>query len=632
MCGIFVSIGFVPEKWRLDIIEHRGPDGEGWEIHSTPNGPLCLGHRRLSIVDLSDNGKQPMKEKTGRYRIVFNGEIYNYIEIRNELVQKGYVFSSSTDTEVLLNSYVEWGVDCLSKFIGMFSFVIWDEVDCSLFVARDRFGVKPLYYVSTSSGVAFASEIKQLQGLGGLGHSPNLLRVRDFLASGISNHTSETLFEGIFQLRGGECALISVSGGSAARPKIWRWYDVPPLQIRERNDQEAADEFRGLLTESVRLHMRSDVPVGSCLSGGLDSSAIVCLASELMHNEGKERRVSTFSACFDEKYVDERPFMDAVIAHTDASPTFVFPKPDDLVNEVSQMMWHQDEPFGSTSIFAQWLVFKAARGAGIPVMLDGQGADEPLAGYHSSFFYLLQDKLRSGNIISLLATIADRKRLHGLPIVSQLQGIPGLQGLASLIPGAKANSLPPVRNWLDGEAYRDLPPLGSVFDSAVEFSNLPPVKDVPSLSLAMTFAGSLQTLLQYEDRNSMAHSIEARVPFLDHRIVEFVLSLRADQRIRRATTKYIMRSGLKNVFPEKIKNRNDKLGFATPEEKWFKGDLRNFVVDSVESSIDLFPSIFDGDQVRLLLEDYMSGARKFDFTLWRIANLSFWHERMRVSA
>src|SRR5262245_13812483 len=273
MCGIFASIGFAPERFRIDIVEHRGPDGHGWEVLDSPAGPVALGHRRLAIIDLSDGGREPMLSPDARFVMVFNGEIYKYLELREQLAAQGEKFSTDSDSEVLLRAYTVWGQQALEHLRGMFALVIWDKRDKRLFAARDRFGIKPLYIVQSREGVALASEIKQLLGLPGLSGRMNVARVHDFLYSGISDHTAETMFDGVMQLRAGECVEVSVHRDGPLSASIRRWYPAIATDM-EISEAEAGRRYHAALSDAVRLHLRSDVPVGSCLSGGLDSSSI----------------------------------------------------------------------------------------------------------------------------------------------------------------------------------------------------------------------------------------------------------------------------------------------------------------------------------------------------------------------
>ena len=298
MCGLYASIGFALERARLNVVSHRGPDDEGWREFASPAGAVALGHRRLAIIDLSEAGRQPMQDETGRYHLVFNGEIYNYRELRDELVGLGWSFGTSTDSEVLLKAYMEWNRGALDRLLGMFAFAIWDNRDKVMFLARDRFGIKPLYFFKSDSGVAFGSEIKQLLKLDGTSARMNLDRMRDFLVSGILDHTEETLFEGIVQLRGGECAVVSPGTGGRLAMRVDRWYRIPEGRAESLSEEDAGERFRELLQDAVRLHLRSDVPVGSCLSGGLDSSSLVCLMTDLLEKARPGLRVRTISRMF----------------------------------------------------------------------------------------------------------------------------------------------------------------------------------------------------------------------------------------------------------------------------------------------------------------------------------------------
>lgn len=629
MCGLFASLGFEPDRARIDIVAHRGPDGSGWETYSSPVGPVALGHRRLAIIDVSDAGLQPMGDASGRYQLVFNGEIYNYIELRDEMRAKGEVFVSESDSEVLLRAYMLWGEDALARLRGMFSFLIWDDRDKKLFAARDRYGIKPLYFSATPRGAAFASEIKQLLGLPGISGRMNLERVHDFLATGVSDHTEETMFEGVEQLRGGQCVLVDASRAPVG-VSVRRWYPVAADEV-SISEEEAAERFRALLTDSVRLHLRSDVPVGSCLSGGLDSSAIVCLMSEMMGSGASGAKVNTVSACYSEKSVDEKPFMDAVVAHAHTEPHFIYPRAEDVFQRASDITWHQDEPFGSTSIFAQWCVFEEAKRVGVKVMLDGQGADEQLAGYHMAFAYRVAGLLRSGKVDTALATLAARKRDLGTPIVEQLRAV-----MVALMPEFAAarmrNSYHRIREggWLDTQIIRERGNQQSAVHAARSRVGLAPAVDIRSLCVTLTYATNLPMLLHWEDRNSMAHSIEARVPFLDHPLVEFALALGNDHKIKGSDTKRVLRRAMGGIMPDVVIHRRDKLGFATPEQVWFRSPLRGEVRDGIEKTLSLYPDLLDAKAVRENAARMLSGDAPVDFSLWRIINLGIWGQRFGV--
>ena len=330
MCGIWFSAGFLPDAKHIDVVAHRGPDGRGWRVFKSSCGPVALGHRRLAIIDTSEAAGQPMAYAGGRLWLVYNGEIYNHVELRTELESLGHIFLTRSDSEVILAAYDQWGESCLDRFVGMFAFVIYEPGAERFFAARDRFGIKPLYYVSHRNGLAFASEIKQLLRLPDVTARMNVARMYDYLSAGMTDHTGETMFNDVMQLRNRECVTIDLSRFTLGHPlPIRRWYWLPPSGSIRMSEDQAAARFRELLAESVRLHLRSDVPVGSCLSGGLDSSSIVCLIDRQFRAEGNGNRLNTISACYEEKSVDERPFIEAISAATNTQPHYVFPRAED---------------------------------------------------------------------------------------------------------------------------------------------------------------------------------------------------------------------------------------------------------------------------------------------------------------
>jgi asparagine synthase (glutamine-hydrolysing) len=619
VCGIYASAGLTPEKARIDCVAHRGPDGDGWQVFETPRGPVALGHRRLAIIDTSDDGLQPFCDEAGRYHLVYNGEIYNYRELRTELESFGERFTTATDTEVLLRALMRWGTDALPRLIGMFAFVLHDAAEQSLLAVRDRFGIKPLYVTRTTAGVAFGSEIKQLLRFDDSSPQINLARVGDFLLDGISDHTAETMFTGITQVRGGEWVKAEASAAVGDAPWIvtrQRWYEAAMPSVRYRPAAEAAEEFRALLADSVRMHLRSDVPVGSCLSGGLDSSSIVGLMAGLL---GAGEGIHTVTACYAERAVDERAFAEMVITKTGANGRFVYPAPEDVFRVASDLTWAQDEPFGSTSIFAQWSVFAEARAAGIKVMLDGQGADEQLAGYHGLFGLRLKELLRSARLIELARTQIERRRWHGTALLPPLRQI--ARGLRH---GHAPAGLP---GWLSGDVAAALHGRESSVSAAADALGLADPVGVADTCNLLVHGSNLPMLLHWEDRNSMAHGIEARVPFLDHRLVEFSLGLAPDNKFSGGDTKRVLRDAMIGVLPEAVRQRRDKLGFATPEQVWLQGPLRGLALDGIELTLRRFPGLFDGDALRQLAGGMLDGTVPFSFQLWRIISLGFWGER-----
>jgi len=666
MCGISAIICQSQARDLLPLIlpmnssiRHRGPDDEGFLLYSGEVGrrplifgghdsPLQLyateypyspsncidaqvdlesrvafGHRRLSIVDLSPAGHQPMCDSQGRYWIIFNGEIYNFQDIRDELSDSNFKFYSHTDTEVILAAYALWGRDCLQKFNGMWSFVILDTRKNSIFAARDRFGIKPFYYWFSPEGfLAIGSEIKQFTMLPGWSARLNPQRAYDYLIHGIADHTNQTLFRDVYQIRGGEAFEVNLNEIRNPLP-VYRWYNFTNHPFPGSLEM-AAEKFRSLLYNSINLRLRADVPVGSCLSGGLDSSSIVCIANILLQQLNSKSMQETFSACSRFKEYDERDYIEAVVNQTKIKAHYIYPENCDLFRELENLVWYQDEPFGSTSIYAQWNVFRMASEHNVKVLLDGQGADEMLAGYHHFFPAHYAGLLQKLKIFSFLDEISAVNRIHGYSIQDDLKKV-----IYNLLPKYIRSKLGLFRNnsyvspsWLNIKklgAFPSLPPFP-------EKKYMDLLNDHCYLQLTQT---SLPLLLHWEDRDSMAFSVEARVPFLDYRLVEFVVGLPPDLKIERGITKKVLRESLKSILPEKIVTRYDKLGFATPEEYWVRSentsDWKKALSDAIENSAGIIKP-----EALKKFDRVVNGYEPFSFSIWRMICFSTWMKIFNV--
>jgi len=620
-----------PPRAVIEVIDHRGPDGEGWREFAAPAGLVVLAHRRLAIIDTSSAGNQPMSFGDGRYWIVYNGEIYNYLELRSMLESAGITFHTRTDTEVLLAAYAHWGGDCLHRLNGMFAFAIWDEQEKTLFAARDRFGIKPLYLHQTKAGFALASEIKQFACLPEFSPRLNAARAFDFLTSGITDHSAETLFEGVRQVRGGEYLRTVVRDDRLSDLEIRRWYSLPDKPEAVFDKVQAADRLRELLTDSVGLRLRADVPIGSCLSGGLDSSSIVCLINQALKVKESTDIQTTISACYDDSPVDERQYIDLVLSATGVGNVKVFPQHLGVFQGLDKLAYHLDEPFGSTSIFAQSEVFRAARENGIKVMLDGQGADEQLAGYHTMYGAYHASLFKGLRWRRLLRELNQQRRRHGVELKAQILGLLEAgypRTLFSLYRRTGRSVLPP---WLRGEAWagEDMPVLPK--HAAAVASGLQAPSTLKGLCRADLLCTGLPKLLRYEDRNSMAHGVEARLPFLDFRLVEFLDGLGERFKIEDGETKRLLRVAMRGVLPEKIRSRSDKIGFATPEADWIRGPLRDDALSAVANARTRFPALFDSAAMSKHVSDMMDGRKPFDFSLWRIISLEAWGRVFQVT-
>lgn len=649
-----------------DSIRHRGPDDEGYVVFghgdrkpvimggvdtpdacykenlaysphiSTTDIPdfapqLLLGHRRLSILDLSSTGHQPMCSPDQRYWIVYNGEIYNYRELRQELEQYGFSFISQTDTEVILAAYQKWGSACLDHFNGMFSFLIYDHQKRRLFAARDRFGIKPLYYRVSSLGIAFASEIKQFTVFSDWQAKLNGQRAYDFLNWNIIDHTSETLFAGVFQLRGGEMLELDISQicdyhAQCIENKplsVKRWYQLEAKQFLG-DGAVAAEEFKELLMDSVGLRLRSDVPVGSCLSGGLDSSSIVCIINSILNDKNSSELQKTFSSCSEDERFDERKYIEHVTAKTQVDSHYAFPEADELFSHLYSLVWHQDEPFGSTSIYAQWGVFKLAAENNVKVMLDGQGADELLAGYKPYFASRYARLFKQGHWITLMREVQAAKQYYGN---SQLQALQYIAYI--LLPDSLRQQLLQLSgreqlepNWinlsrLNAQPINPFLKLGNKTDS------------IRALSYAQVTATNLPMLLHWEDRNSMAHSVEARVPFLDYRLVEFTLGLPDEFKLSAGITKRVLREAMVGLLPVDIQNRKDKMGFLTAEQEWMTKQCPAVFKKYVEEAIAATAGILTNnahEQANAVIDN----KKPFSYLPWRVISFGNWVKRFNV--
>ncbi len=641
MCGILAIIN---NKRSLNskqlhtasaIIRHRGPDDEGfltwqpgedlqvwagndtatstkehWKYKDMPTDlpfKVGLGHRRLSILDLSPAGHQPMVYEKAGLSLVFNGEVYNYIEIKAELETLGHLFRTKSDTEVILHAWEQWGVDCLQKFNGMFAIVMLDYHKNELYAIRDRFGVKPIYYYKGENATYLASEIKQIRTSPDYRFDMDTAVVRQFLAAGAVDHSENTFDKNIKHLQCGHYLKMDLTKENG-EAEIIKWYTLKPRQWKG-SFEAAADEFRELLTDAVRLRLRSDVKVGTALSGGLDSSSIVCIAADLLKARGDFAGQETVTACFAEAKYDEWNFAEEVIKKTNAVPHRVFPSFAKMHEEMDAFAWHQDEPVASTSVFSQWAVFKAAREAGLTVMIDGQGADEQLAGYGGNDLPLYAGLVQKRDFSALMAEARSYKSEHG----TWPKGF--LLGAMKLNMGK--HPLPATISWLHGSE-----PI-SIFDA--------PAKSLQKNLFRQIYNQPLPALLRYEDHNSMAWSVESRTPFMDYRLMEFNLGLPERFVYRDGVRKTILRKAMHNIIPASIENRKDKMGFVTPEEVWLKGEGKEWFLNAIDYACKAFPDIINAAELKDYVAAVMTGKEPFSTIPWRVASLGLWHKNVTAT-
>ncbi|MFT6715983.1 MAG: asparagine synthase (glutamine-hydrolyzing) [Saprospiraceae bacterium] len=603
MCGIH---GFIDESLTQgerdatirrmgESTVHRGPDYLGYQVVNS----FAFAHNRLSIIDLSDQANQPMSKF--HYTIVFNGEIYNYKELREDLIQRGHEFLTKSDTEVILVSYKEWGAQCVERFLGMWAFSIYDTQEDTLFCSRDRFGIKPFYYLQDGEKFYFSSEVKSLKESPAFTNMLNENLMKMSVQLGWVSSGSDTMFEKVIQLE--PSTNLIYSKGQITTFKYWG-VDLPKERI---SDKEAIHEFKALFYDALKMHIRSDVRVGATLSGGLDSSAIVSAICQ----EKFLPEVNTFSVYYDGKgEIDERPFVRAVAEkYPEVKAKYLQPSLVDVEEHFNKITYHNDFPLLGSSPISQYFLMKEIKESGIKVILSGQGADDYLGGYMHSYYRFYADAIIGGKLGSLV---------HELRKQVAYQGLSNKQLMSVLLKSAGSVFFKEKR-LLNLECK-----YSKIFPFLNSDVNMPQIDQRSNrfndFHQSLLSYSSLPSLLHTEDRNSMAFSIESRVPFLDHRLVELSFALNNSQKIRSGYTKWPLRESMKGVLPEVVKHRKDKIGFVTPgESKWLRKDL-NYLLD------------FDGglipgcDKAKLSesVKQFKNGDNTNSKIIWRMANLNYW--------
>jgi len=605
-----------------DTLTHRGPDDCGYlELNSSSGdfriGPRALssgecdvffGNRRLSIIDLSSEGRQPMANETDDIFITFNGEIFNYLGLRSELAARGHAFRSHTDTEVVVHAYEEWGQDCVKRFNGMWAFAIWDQRRRHVFCSRDRFGIKPFYYHLGQHAFVFASEIKGL--LPALEKRPdaNLRVLTDYLIDGSLCRTNDTFFEGIERLEPAHNLIVSQAGSWKTR--YWNYGDASGAA----DAHSPVDTFRELLDDSVKLRLRSDVPVGVALSGGIDSSSILALAARAM----TPHSLKAFTAVFPGEAYDESQYAELATRATGVELIRIDYQPGDFIEDLSEVTWSLDYPALEGQVLPRWHVLRAA-GEHVKVILEGQGADEMLAGYVARYFapYLMDRLLNPGDLGlgSLLRSWLEVHRTFGWRAYRGLmrQLVPSAAHLRAVRRLSKANRVY-TREFMNAgsseseharfaEGFQDRMTKLMCFDHAV---------------------GILPMLLKFGDSLSMAQSIESRLPFLDHRLVEFVFGLPAHHKLRGSESKPILREAMRGIVPQRILDRKDKVGFVAPVARWVRNSMDTGIRPLLMSQRCKERGIFDARRVEKILDRQEQLGKGFEKFIFRWVSLELW--------
>ncbi len=644
-----------------DIVKHRGPDDAGYLLigennailsagdidtpgdvytTSTPYQPtitiadagknvctVALGHRRLAILDLSPYGHCPMSYKDGRYWITFNGEIYNFNELKEELILTGHQFISHTDTEVILAAYAEWGTDCLQRFHGMWAFAIYDIQQQEIFLARDRFGIKPLYYwISPGKSFCFASEIKQFTVLPGWKATLNTQRAFDYLVYNMTDHTDETMFTSVYHVAAGhylKCRVNNISITDTSRVKLTRWYQ-PKYTGTVLSFEQAAADFEKHFKASVKKHLVSDVPLGSAFSGGLDSTAIVCEINNLLKEEGKNNKQQTFSYCSADERYNEKKWVDIVLPSVQVDAHYVEEEKKSVTDTALKLIWYNDEPNQSQSELATYYVYQLAKENSIKVLTNGQGADEYLSGYEAFSQFRWLQLLKKGKLKRLNFEIDNYSSYTNYGRIGTYVRL-----CYFMVP-------PFVRKFFRKRTATYKTITAVIDTNKLKTSGSHPYNEMEykadsifNIAHRQMFNNPLPKYLRYEDRMSMANSVEARVPFLDHQLVEFTTQLPADYLDGLGEQKKILLYGLKNILPPAILSRKDKIGFATSEEQWVRqqmtAEFRQLLQDSIDHSGGIIKpealAYFDG---------VVSGDIPFDFTYWRLIAFGAWMKTFNV--
>ena len=605
MCGIVGKINFNGQSVEQETlagmmkkIKHRGPNDEGTFIEDG----VGLGFVRLSILDLSEGGHQPMRSDDNRYILIFNGEVYNYIEIREELKSKGYSFTSSSDSEVVLKSYQEWGRECLDRFNGMWAFVIYDTETKEIFGARDRFGVKPFYYYRDEESFIFASEIKAITVATGT-VTVNDQAVFDYLSYNRTDYEDKTFYNEIYKIPHGHCFTLNEKGVF----ELNKWYD---LESNCNKDTITPKEYANLLASSVKLRMRSDVPVGVCLSGGLDSSSIASILVKKLNFSD----ITSFSAVYKKGQIgDETEFINELSPFL-KNMKYTRPTAQTFYKEFRDYAYTIDEPLPSSSPYAQYKVMQLAN-QHVVVTLDGQGADEQLAGYHYFYGFYFKELLKKLSLGKLFSEIFYYTKLH-----KSLYGIKTL--IFFLLPKKLKMSL----------KQKDIAYIQEDFYNEHNSENIVVSKLYGSATLKKSlinhFEYKLEHLLKWADLNSMRFSIESRMPFLDYRLVEQTLSQPSNNFIRMGLTKYILREGMRSILPEKIRLRYDKIGFDTPEDEWFREPFfREIVEDILNNPTDEFQKYVNTDKAMEMYQQHLNKEINCSKDIWKWINLDLWLKR-----
>lgn len=615
MCGI---VGYISKEnvskdildSMVDSIYHRGPNDKGYIDFQYNNQYLFFGHTRLSILDVSEHAHQPMVNEDENYILVYNGEVYNYLELKKELENLGYSFESTGDTEVVLKSYIEWGYDCFAKFNGMWGLAIYDKYKKELILSRDRTGKKPLYYYQDGEKIVFASEIKALLKFPGIKRNPNWKKVYRYLATNYRyiDIDTESYFENIYQIPKASYVVLDESFKTSTH-KYWQ---LTQFNNYAKNEKDIIEEFRELMIDSVRLRLRSDVPVGCFLSGGMDSTSITSIAYNVLKTP-----IVTFSGITGEEkgIYDESEYIDEVVKETDAIHQYIKPDPSDIFDVVEEMLQYHDEPICTVTWYSLYLIVKKMKDANVPVVLNGHGGDELLAGYWEHYQFNFFD-LKNDSSLKHEIDAWYNNHHRDMSEIERTEAM--IERVIS-------------KRQLEIDKYPDY---SYIFNTDMQRKyNLNIVLDDINTKSQLTnkmykelLYETIPASLRAEDRNTMAHSIESRSPFLDHRLIEYSYALDNNYKIRDGVGKWVLRESMKGILPEKVRTRKDKAGFISPADKWFRTINKDQIIDMLNSKELKEMNIFNIDQLKAVYQEHLSGEKNHQMFLWQLINIFIWYK------
>ncbi|MCF6330704.1 MAG: asparagine synthase (glutamine-hydrolyzing) [Sulfurimonas sp.] len=619
MCGI---VGFISsEKINDDVfskmlhsIDHRGPDDNGYNHIEEFNKNIFLGHTRLSILDTSSHGHQPMISEDENFVLIYNGEVYNYIEIKEELVLKGYIFDSTSDTEVVLKAFIEWGNNCFSKFNGMWALAIYDKNNKKMILSRDRVGKKPLYYYKDDEKFIFASEIKAILDYPNLNIKPNMKKIYRYLSTNYRyiDIDTESYFENIYQIEKSSFVEIDLD----INMKTKKYWELKEFNNYHKKENDVIDEFRELMIDSVRLRLRSDVPVGCFLSGGMDSTSIMSIAYKVLKTP-----IMAFSGITGEEkgIYDESEYINEVIKDTNAKYKFIKPDPADIFDTVNEMLDYHDEPICTVTWYSLYLIVKNMKDANVPVVLNGHGGDELLAGYWDHYqynFYDIKDNDR------LEYEIKHWHNNHN----RNMNEISTNQKMIERVLNKEQKEIDRFTDYsyVFNQDFQNENNLNIELDS-IKCDSLLTKRMYKEL-----FYETVPASLRAEDRNTMAHSIESRSPFLDHRLIEFSYALDNKYKIRDGIGKWILRESMKDILPEKVRTRKDKAGFIAPADEWFRTVNKDQILDMLSSKEFEDIGIFNIDAIKELYNEHLTSKENHQMFLWQLINVFIWYKKFFI--